>query len=364
MKPKKKPEKTELTGRGRSSTLGPAPAASSLSGAGDVARLEHAIAQRLGVRFVLALSSGTAAIYVALHAAGVRRGDEVIVPAYDWGAAAAAVRALGGTVRFADIEPGLHTVDPASVAARISPRARAVVATHLLGQPADVASLTELASAHGLALVEDCAQAFGAVSGGRPVGTFGTAGCFSLGPGKELDAGEGGFLVTDDPAIFERAVLLSQHPLRHRREGLPADPSSFNFRMHPLAPRLAIERLATIDALIRERRAIAQRINAALENCPWLDPVAERPGTEHSFHTFSPTFRARGALQTREALVDALRACGLRAGLGPVHSVLSTHTGPDRCRHAEKRCDLEEIVLALPTELEVGRWRESLVRIA
>jgi dTDP-4-amino-4,6-dideoxygalactose transaminase len=234
---------------------------SSLTGGGAIAALERRLAAACGVRHALALPSGTLALRVAMEAVGVDAGSEVVVPALDWPAAAAAARSLGARAVAADTAPGSLLVDPAAVAARIGARTRAVVATHVAGMPADVAALRALCDPLGIAVLEDGSQALGAATPGGPVGGLGTAGVISLGPGKLVDAGEGGVLVTDDEALHRVAVAASQHPVRQLRSGIRRPQAqALAARLHPLAAILRLAGLDDMPAELARRRAAADEV--------------------------------------------------------------------------------------------------------
>jgi dTDP-4-amino-4,6-dideoxygalactose transaminase len=331
---------------------------SSLSGAGYIEELEGRFRSYLGARYALALSSGTAALHVALVACGVGQGQEVILSPYDWGAGVAAVLALGARPVFADIDPLTYTLDPTSVARRITPRTGAILVTHTFGHPAKMGALCSLAREHGIPLIEDCAHALGATYLGQPVGTFGAAACFSLGRGKPVTGGEGGMLVTDSEAVFQRAVRFSQHPLRQLREGLDPDPFSLNYRIHPLAALIACRQMARLEAQLKERRRVAQAITAALEGTPGIRPVHVAAGCSHAFYRYSPTYATQewGGLP-RDVVVGALAAEGVPISPGYIGEPLNRRLHAcrpwlpyQRCPVAEARCRHEELGLHLPPE--------------
>jgi dTDP-4-amino-4,6-dideoxygalactose transaminase len=333
-----------------------------ICGAGVVAELEEAFKAVVGTRYALAVSSGTAALYLALRACGVGAGAEVILSAYDWGAAVAAVRAAGARPVFADIDPRTYTLDPGAVKKLLSPRTRAVVATHIFGHPAALAELLGLARALGIPLIEDCAQGLGARYRGRPVGSFGDAACFSLGPGKAVSAGEGGILATDDEGIYLRAVGLSQHPLRQLREGLRPNPFGLNFRMNPLGAALALARLRGLKKALKVRRERVRRLEGELSRVGGIRPVFVAPGCEHAYHRYSPTYAAEEwAGVPRDLAVEALAAEGVPIVAGfierPLYRHLRGYRGPV-CPAAEARCR-EQLGLWIPEgpdEAEFEAW--------
>jgi perosamine synthetase len=171
-------------------------------------RFEEAFAHYCDARHAIACNTGTAALHAALWAAGVRSGDEVIVPSLTYIATANAVRYCGAEPVFADSDPETWNIDPTDVERRITPRTRAIVPVHLFGVPADLGSLTALASAHGVAVIEDAAEAHGAMYDGRPVGAQGLVGIFSFYGNKIITTGEGGMVVTDDDGVAARCRLF------------------------------------------------------------------------------------------------------------------------------------------------------------
>lgn len=263
------------------------------AGGEPVRRLEEAFCQTFGFEYGLALASGTTALEVALRAAGLGPGDEVVVAAYDWGAAAGAVLRCGAEPVLADIDPMRATLDPGALAAVITKSTTAVVVTHLFGCPADMAGILGVARRHGLLVIEDCCQALGASLEGRPVGSFGDAAVFSFGWGKAVCAGEGGMLVCRDGELWRRAVWVSQHPLRQvldtGAEG-PWGDMALNGRIHPLAAALALPQLGGIHRVIARRRRPCLYLSRRLEGlCGGaIVPPRDPPDGRHAFHRYSP----------------------------------------------------------------------------
>ena len=181
-----------------------------LSGAGapEMKALEAEFAELLGAGHCLATNSGTAALHIALAAVGLGRGDEVIVPAFSFIATAQAVLHEGATPVFADVDPTTFNIDVADAARRVTSRTRAIVPVHLHGLPADMDEVNALAREHGLVVIEDAAQAHGALYRGRPVGTLGMMAAFSLNSTKNFPAGEGGLFVTSDETLHGRAARV------------------------------------------------------------------------------------------------------------------------------------------------------------
>lgn len=279
-------------------------ATSSILGTGAVDLLEREAAELLGHRHGLALPSGTAGLRVALAALGVGHGDEVIVPAFDWGAATAAATSLGARVVTARVEAPTMGISATDVAAKSTARTRAVVVTHLFGVPADTAAVRAVLRPD-VAIVEDCAQAFGARSVGRPVGALGDAAVCSFGPGKIIDAGEGGLVACSDHDVHLRMVAATQHPAGQVVRGVDApDLTNLAARIHPVAAVMACHELTHLDAALELRARARRRVaEVAGRACPDLELSAVAGGSGWGIP----------ALLGSEADVAALAAAGLVA---------------------------------------------------
>jgi dTDP-4-amino-4,6-dideoxygalactose transaminase len=254
-------------------------------------RFERAFAQFCDVPHAVAVSSGTAALHLALLAAGVGPGDEVLVPALTFVAAAAAVRYCGATPVFVDsIGATDLNLDPDDAARLITPRTRAILATHWMGYACDLEALGRLCADHDLLLIEDCAQSLTArAADGRLTGTIGTAGCFSFFSKKQLSVGEGGMVVTHDEALAAKVRSLRSHAMtsvtwdRHLgyAESYDVVDVGFNFRLDEPRAALGLSRLPRVVAGVERRRELAQSYRhrlAAFESVeiPWDDDAVER----------------------------------------------------------------------------------------
>jgi dTDP-4-amino-4,6-dideoxygalactose transaminase len=251
-------------------------AAGTWVGGEAVERLESRLAGRCGRGHAVALNSGTDALILALKALGIGSGDEVITAPNSFIATAGAIVAVGAVPVFADIRAD-QNIDPDAVESSITPRTRAIMPVHLTGRVADMDPLMDIAARHGLAVVEDAAQSFGATYRGRPAGGFGHVGCFSAHPLKNLNAaGDAGFIVTDDAALAERVRRLRSHGLVDRNR---APEWGLVSRMDSLQAAILSFRLGRLDGVIARRRA-----NAALyrQRLAGLNP----PCRDHEFNTF------------------------------------------------------------------------------
>lgn len=302
---------------------------SDLEGAGMVAELEREMARFLGVRHVLAVSSGTAALHAALLARGIGQGDEVIVTPYSWGQSISPVLFVGATPVFADILPDTLCLDPQSVSDRIGPRTRAILPVHLFGDIAPMDPFLEMARKHGLAVIADGAHAFGAEVEGKSAARFGDVCCYSLGRGKLVSGGEGGLLATDDTAIFQRAMALTQHPSRSRREfGFDSDFAhdlGLNYRLHPLAAALAVAGISDLPGRLANRRAVWTAFREGLGEALVLRPISY-PSTD-SLAAYGLPLSWEGDPGRRQTFTGLAQEEGVPLRCGPVRSPLHMRLG-------------------------------------
>lgn len=182
-----------------------------LSRGGPIAKFEERFARFTDTRYAILMNSGTAALHSAYVAVGIKPGDEVLVPTYTYFASATPVLQCGATPVFCDIDPLTLTIDPRDAEQRITPRTRAICVVHIWGNPATLDQFVELARRHGLALIEDASHAHGAIYQGRPVGSWGDIGCFSLQGSKAVSAGEAGIAVTNHPYYHDRMLALGNN---------------------------------------------------------------------------------------------------------------------------------------------------------
>jgi len=216
---------------------------SGITGGGAIRRLEQETSRRLEGRPCLAVASGTDALATALIGVGVVPGQAVICCSYDWPAATDAIRRVGATPIYVAPDPNTLTIDPAAAAQAVHDGTAALIATHLQGVPADVPALARI----GIPIVEDASQGWGARLDGRYVGTLTNAAAFSLGPGKPIDAGEGGLTVFADHNCWLAAVAATQHPVRQVLAGLPPNGPSYSTRISPASAIIAAHLMATDD---------------------------------------------------------------------------------------------------------------------
>jgi dTDP-4-amino-4,6-dideoxygalactose transaminase len=240
-----------------------------------VKAFERDFAAYIGVSHAVGVANGTDALVVALRALGIRAGDEVITTAHTAVATVAAIELAGATPVFADIEPRYFTLDPAAVERAITPRTKAIVPVHLYGQGADLDAFAALARRHGLRLIEDCAQAHGALHAGRRLGSVGDVGCFSCYPTKNLGAlGDGGVLVTNDAELAARCRRLREYGWNEARDAV--EPGQ-NSRLDELQAAVLGVKLAALDADNGRRQAHAREYDRRLAGGSLTLPEV-RPG--------------------------------------------------------------------------------------
>jgi dTDP-4-amino-4,6-dideoxygalactose transaminase len=282
----------------------------------NVASFERAFADFCGVRNVIACSSGTAALHLALAVLGIGRGDEVVTPAMSFVATAAAVDYCGARPVFVDVDPVHSNMEPSQIEAAISPITKAILPVHLYGQCADMDPILEIARRHALPVIEDAAQAHGAESWGRRAGSLGVMGCFSFYPGKNLGAyGEGGAVVTSDNALAEKLLILrdwgQDRKYYHVLKG-------FNYRMDSVQGAVLDVKLRHLDDWTASRQRVAESYAQALVAIPDVELPQVLRGNRHVWHVYP----IRVPNDRRAAIMDVLKNRGVGTGLHypiPVH---------------------------------------------
>lgn len=238
-----------------------------------VRRFEEAVAERAGVRHALAVNGGTTALYLALLGLGVGPGDEVIVPGFTFVATLSSVVYARARPVLAEVDETFN-LDPADVEGRITPRTRAIVAVHMLGNPARIEELRAVAERHGLPLIEDACQAFGASYRGRWVGGFGAAGVFSFNEFKTITCGDGGMVITDDEELYRRCFAIHDQGHSPHRGGVEigARPMlGLNFRMTELEGAVLLAQLGKLDRIREHLRANRDLVWSLIEDVPGID---------------------------------------------------------------------------------------------
>ena len=259
----------------------------------EVKGFESEFAGYCGARYGIGLNSGTSALHLAFLASGIGPGDEAITTPFTFVSTVAAIRYTGGRPVFCDIDPRTYNLDAAQIESKITARTKAIVPVHLFGQPADMDPILEVARKHGLAVIEDAAQAHGAEYKGRRVGSIGDLGCFSFYPSKNLGAyGEAGMVATNDA---ERAALISKLRNWGQADKYEHVLKGYNYRMDAIQAAILRVKLRRLEAWTEIRRARAELYNRLLAGK--VQTPEEMPYARHVYHVYTIRVRERDALR-------------------------------------------------------------------
>lgn len=284
-----------------------------------VDRFESDFAAYVGAKHGVAVSNGTAALHLAVLAAGIGPGDEVIVAAMTFAASANCVRYAGGTVVFADVRPDTLTIDTAHVTSLITPRTKAIVAVDYAGLPCDLDELMAICERHHLLLIEDACHAPGAEYRGRPVGSIAHLTAFSLHPVKHMTTGEGGVVTSNDERLAGRVRLLRNHGITtdHRQREQQGTwrydmvELGFNYRLPDVLCALGSSQLKKLPRWLERRRAVAARYRERLGNVAGLTLPSEPSDRRHAWHLYPVRFDPAAGGAARQKWYGALRAAGI-----------------------------------------------------
>ncbi len=315
-----------------------------------VERFETAFAEYVGMAHGVGVNNGTDAIHLALRALGLGRGDEVIAVSHTAVATVAAIRMSGAEPVLADVDPNTYTISVEEVRKLIGPRTKAIIAVHLYGHPVDLTGLKEVCQTHGLKLIEDCAQAHGAMYHGRMVGSFGDLSTFSFYPTKNLGAiGDGGMVICNDGELARKLRLLRQYGWDVPQHSLV---EGWNSRLDPLQAAILQVKLKHLPAFTGRRIALAEAYSAGLKELPLFLPQV-MPVCQHVFHLYVVRLADQ---TTRDALRKHLLGFGIQAGvhyLLPVH-LQSAYSGWIRTGSMASTEEVANTVLSLPLYPELS----------
>lgn len=350
---------------------------------GDICRqFEAEYAQSLGVPHAIAVANGTNALELALEAFGIGPGDEVIVPCRTFLATASCVVTRGAKPVFADVDPLSQNVSAASIELLITPRTKAVIVVHLAGWPCEMDPILALAKTHGFRVIEDCAQAHGAMDKGRPVGSIGDAGCFSFCQDKIITTGgEGGLVTFQDETVWKRAWSYKDHgkgwdTVHHgQHDGIFRwlhDSIGTNWRLTEMQAALGRIQLARLPEWVQIRRRNAEILTQALLPTGLVTIPTPKSDQYHSYYKFYAFIRPEllGAGWSRDRIVRELQAAGIPCGVGSCSEIYLEQAFQIRGLGPEQPClvsrDLGErslMFLVHPTLTE-SQMREIGSRIA
>jgi perosamine synthetase len=315
-----------------------------LTGGPNVACFQDSISRYIGVKHALAVSSGTAALQVAVEALGIGPGDEVITTPFTFIATSNAILFRGAKPVFADIDSETYNIDPKSVKTKINKKTKAILPVHLYGQPCDMGQILDICRRSKLKLLEDCAQSIGAEYKGKKTGAFGDAAILSFYATKNLSTGEGGMLLTNDEEVREKAFLLANQGQKVRYEHASV---GFNYRMTEIQAALGMMQLYKLDDMNKKRIEHARILNEGLRGLDFLSTPVVKKGSSHVFHQY--TIRVLNG--KRDALMNHLEKKGISARiyypkvnyLQPAYAQLGIKPGV--CPEAEKAA---KEVLSIP----------------
>lgn len=322
----------------------------------EVADFEGAFAKYVSAKGAVGVASGTAALHLSLFACGVGEGDEVICPSFTFFATGEAISQTGATPVFVDIDPVTYNLDPNCIEAAISDRTRAIIPVHIYGQPADMDAILKIARARGIKVIEDAAQAHGAVYNGERCGSLGDLACFSFYPSKNLGAyGDGGIVTGDDPELLDRVRRLSNHGRQSKYEHSEI---GWGYRLDSLQAAILNLKLGHLDDWNEARRFRARRYNERFAGSEALDLPIEIDGARHVYHVYAIRVRQR------DQLVEHLSAAGVQT---LVHYPIPMHLQPAFTELGYKNGDLpitESVsneILSLPLFPELTEKQQDFV---
>ncbi len=280
-------------------------------GGPEVQAFERAWGEHYQAKFAYAVNSATSGLYAAVGAAGVGPGDEVIVSPYTMSASAAAALVFNAVPIFADIDPDTYCISAATIEKRLTPRTKAVIVVHIFGQSADMDPIMALARKHKLVVIEDCAQSPDCTYRGRPVGTLGDMGIFSLNYHKHVHTGEGGVVTTNDPYFAERVALIRNHAeavVEAKGTVDLVNMIGFNFRLGEIEAAIGSQQLAKSPELVRRRRENVAYLERGLAGFAGLSLPKVAPGATHAYYVHALTYDRRETGVSRDLVVRALKA--------------------------------------------------------
>ncbi|MCU1305915.1 MAG: per [Acidobacteriaceae bacterium] len=336
-----------------------------------VAEFEHRFAEYVGAAHAIAVSSCTTALHLALLAAGVEPGDEVICPSLSFIATANAITYVGATPLFADIDRSTYNLNPECVESSITGRTKAILLVHQIGLPSPIDEMKAIASRHGLVLIEDAACAIGSEYQGQRIGRPQTSmACFSFHPRKIITTGEGGMLTTNDEELATRVRRLRQHAMtvsdlaRHSSPRVVIESYEevgYNYRMTDLQAAIGIVQLQRLDKMLCRRRELGQRYSERLSALGWLVPPQEPSNCRHNFQSYMARLTSDAPV-TRDQLMQELLDQGIssRRGVMAIHRERSYRDEKSEVRLPETNL-VADTAIILPLFYEMREEEQDYV---
>ncbi|MCK9151516.1 DegT/DnrJ/EryC1/StrS family aminotransferase [Methanobacterium alcaliphilum] len=273
-----------------------------------VAEFEEKFAEYVGTKYAVATSSGTTALHIALLAAGVGEGDEVITTPFSFAATGNAALYVNAKPVFVDIDPDTYNLDPSLIEAAITPKTRAIMPVHLYGQAADMGSIMEIARKHDLTVIEDAAQAHGAMYKDKKAGSLGDMACFSFYPTKNMTTSEGGIITTNNKEFADNCRIIRAHGEKERYKHVVL---GYNFRMTDIAAAIGIAQLKKLDKFNKKRIENAEYLTEHIKEIEGIKPPYVSPDVQHVFHQY--TIRVENG--SRDQWIAFLNENGVGTGI-------------------------------------------------
>ena len=279
---------------------------------------EQLMADYVGVKHAIAVSSGTAALHLIVRALGIGPGDEVLVPSFTFAASVNAILYERATPVFVDIEPETYNLDAEDLERKITPRTKAVMAVDIFGHPAEWNELLRVAEKYGLKVIDDSCEALGAEYEGRKIGQFGDAAAFAFYPNKQMTTGEGGIIVTDDNDIARLARSMRNQGRGEMGAWLEHERLGFNYRMDEMSAALGVSQLRRIETFLEKRERVASLYTKKLQGFDWVRPPVVKPNVRMSWFVYVVTL-ADGL--ERDPVMKEMEAMGVpsRGYFAPIH---------------------------------------------
>ena len=314
-----------------------------------VAEFEKKFAEYIGVKHAVATSSGTTALHTALLAAGIKAGDEVITTPFTFAATSNSALYVGAKPVFVDIDPETYNIDPKKLEEAVTDKTRAIIPVHLYGQPADMDPICKIAEEHDLVVIEDAAQAHGAIYNDKKAGSIGDAGCFSFYPTKNMTTSEGGMITTDNDEIAETARIIRAHGESERYTHVVL---GYNFRMTDIAAAIGLVQLKKLDKFNAKRSENAAYLTEHIEKIDGIKAPYAPENVKHVFHQY--TIRVDKA--KRDELIKFLNEEGVGTGIHYPKPIYTQKLYKDlgieaSCPEAEKAASE---VISIPVHPSIG----------
>ncbi|MEG1946226.1 MAG: UDP-4-amino-4,6-dideoxy-N-acetyl-beta-L-altrosamine transaminase [Lachnospiraceae bacterium] len=282
-----------------------------------IAEFEQLVADYTGARYAVAISNGTAALHAACAAAGIQKGDEVIVSSVTFAASANCVLYCGGTPVFADIDPRTYNIDVHDIVKKITNRTKAIIAVHLAGQPCDMDKIHKIAQEHHLFVIEDGAHALGSEYKGKKVGGLSHMTTFSFHPVKPITTGEGGMITTNEETLYKKLLLFRSHGITREQEQMTQKSQGgwyyqqidlgYNYRITDIQCSLGCSQMKKLDRFLEKRRALVKRYNEAFEECADIITPHQLADTNSGWHLYI----IQVPHHNRKEVFDKLQAAGI-----------------------------------------------------